>query len=383
MVFRRKGSRFWSYKFRYNGAVIYESARTTNKRLAEEAERKRRHELERGLLGIRRPRETPLFKAAARNWLESRTGLAEKSRKSYAHYVETLSEELGGKLVCDIRSEDIAALQQKRQLQGFGGRRINYEVGVLQQILRKHGIWAHVADHVEKLGERHDVGQQIPPGDVEKLLTAVKRSGSPALLPLVILSLDTGLRASEVRSLRHCDLSLEWKDGVIVAGGLTVPKSKTEAGTGRHVPFTPRVCAVLTLWLARFPGAGPESYLFPRHAVSLAGGMRPHVYDIDLTKPMAEWKTAWRRALKLAGLKYRWHDCRHTFITRLAENPRVSEETIRSLAGHVSKRMLERYSHIRTEAKRAAIADLAAGSAESEWLQDVVQPTPQPTPLAH
>jgi integrase len=100
---------------------------------------------------------------------------------------------------------------------------------------------------------------------------------------------------------------------------------------------------------------------------------------------MGEWKTARRRALKLAGLRYRWHDCRHTFINRLgeAENPRVSEETIRSLAGHVSKRMLERYSHIRTEAKRAAIADLAATSAEWEGLQDVVQSAPQPTPLAH
>ena len=29
--------------------------------------------------------------------------------------------------------------------------------------------------------------------------------------------------------------------------------------------------------------------------------------------------------------------------------------TIMSIAGHVSKRMLERYSHIRTEAKRAAL----------------------------
>jgi hypothetical protein len=66
---------------------------------------------------------------------------------------------------------------------------------------------------------------------------------------------------------------------------------------------------------------------------------------------------------------------------RLGET-RGSEDTVRSLAGHVSKRMLERYSQIRTEVKPAAIADLAAGSAEWEGLQDVVQPTPQPPPLA-
>ncbi|HEY6418246.1 MAG TPA: hypothetical protein VIX59_04515 [Candidatus Binataceae bacterium] len=41
-----------------------------------------------------------------------------------------------------------------------------------------------------------------------------------------------------------------------------------------------------------------------------------------------------------AKVDYRWHDLRHTFVTRLAENPSVSEETIRALAGHVSRRML-------------------------------------------
>ena len=44
--------------------------------------------------------------------------------------------------------------------------------------------------------------------------------------------------------------------------------------------------------------------------------------------------------------------------SQLAENPAVSEGTIKSLAGHVSKRMLERYIHIRTHAKRAAIEAL-------------------------
>ena len=48
----------------------------------------------------------------------------------------------------------------------------------------------------------------------------------------------------------------------------------------------------------------------------------------------------------------------HTFISRLAENANISEQTIRSLAGHVSRQMLERYSHIRSQAKQAAIRAL-------------------------
>jgi integrase len=75
----------------------------------------------------------------------------------------------------------------------------------------------------------------------------------------------------------------------------------------------------------------------------------------DFTKPMGDWKNGWKTALKAAGLKYRFYDLRHTFVTRLAENPAVSEQTITALAGHVSKRMLEHYSRIRVAAKRAAI----------------------------
>lgn len=75
----------------------------------------------------------------------------------------------------------------------------------------------------------------------------------------------------------------------------------------------------------------------------------------------------------VAKVDCRWHDLRHTFITRLAENPNVSEETIRSLAGHVSRRMLERYSHIRTRAKEDAIRTLELSGFEGEGAQNWAQ----------
>jgi integrase len=97
--------------------------------------------------------------------------------------------------------------------------------------------------------------------------------------------------------------------------------------------------------------------------------------------PMSGWRTAWRnltRAIQCpacgrlqkpaktcsdekckadigkvlsptAGLRF--HDLRHHAITELAEG-QASEQTIRSIAGHVSQKMLEHYSHIRMDAKR-------------------------------
>ena len=50
---------------------------------------------------------------------------------------------------------------------------------------------------------------------------------------------------------------------------------------------------------------------------------------------------------------------RHTCITNIAEG-QASEQTIMSIAGHLSRKMLEHYSHIRMAAKRAALDAIAA-----------------------
>jgi hypothetical protein len=71
---------------------------------------------------------------------------------------------------------------------------------------------------------------------------------------------------------------------------------------------------------------------------------------------------AWWAALTRAGLKIRFHDLRHTCITKLAESV-TSDQTIMAIAGHVSRKMLEHYSHIRMEAKRIALDAIAAEQA--------------------
>ena len=89
----------------------------------------------------------------------------------------------------------------------------------------------------------------------------------------------------------------------------------------------------------------PEHYLFPacqRHC-------------IDPTRSQTTWRTAWRNLTKEAGLKgLRFHDLRHHGITKLAEAG-VPDQTLMAIAGHVSREMLEHYSHIRQKAKREAV----------------------------
>jgi hypothetical protein len=80
----------------------------------------------------------------------------------------------------------------------------------------------------------------------------------------------------------------------------------------------------------------------------------------DPIQPMLQWDTAWRALRDGAGLhRLRFHDLRHTVITELAEMG-VADHVLESISGHLSRRMLEHYSHIRIDAKRQALDALDA-----------------------
>ena len=85
----------------------------------------------------------------------------------------------------------------------------------------------------------------------------------------------------------------------------------------------------------------PEFYVFP------FGDCRKYQPE----RPISSFKTSWTNVRNKAGLTIRFHDLRHTAITKLAETG-AGDETIMAIAGHVSRAMLCRYAHIRTEAKR-------------------------------
>jgi len=299
-------------------------------------------------------------------------------RDSYKYALKPIVEAFGGKLVCDISPEEIHSYQTTRLATGVSARTVNIEVGALRTVLKTHRLWAPMSDAVEMLRERKDVGRALSSGDEKKLIEAAGKSRSPALLPLLTVTLDTGLRAAEIRALQRKDLSLVWKNGVIENGFITVPKSKTPAGTGRTIPLSRRGCAALTLWLSRFSNTDPDAFVFPRHSVGLIGHKRaPHVHGIRLDEPIGQWRKAWKDACAAVGVRYRWHDLRHTFITRLAERPEISEQTIMSLAGHVSRSMLARYSHIRNHAKQSAIEALERGASAAVSVEGSPQKSPQ------
>jgi integrase len=135
------------------------------------------------------------------------------------------------------------------------------------------------------------------------------------------------------------------------------------ASGGRTTPFNETVLDALReharWYVQRFGETRPEWFLFP------GGGRFPDNPAVAITT----LKTAWAMVRRKAGVSGRWHDNRHTLITELAESG-AGDETIMEIAGHVSRQMLSRYSHIRMEAKRKALAEVdrqrAADKAQRE-----------------
>jgi hypothetical protein len=82
-----------------------------------------------------------------------------------------------------------------------------------------------------------------------------------------------------------------------------------------------------------------------------------------------------------AGVSGRWHDNRHTLITELAESG-AGDETIMEIAGHVSRQMLSRYSHIRMEAKRKALAEVDRQRAADKAQRAKERELPKPSTTA-
>ncbi len=154
------------------------------------------------------------------------------------------------------------------------------------------------------------------------------------------------MRGVEIKHLRRKDVDLETK-------ALHIRRSKNE-GSKRVLPLNDDALAAVKTMLQRADELGhtePEHYLWCAN----------QHHKLDPTKPGSKWDTAWRALRDAAGLSgLRFHDLRHTVVTRLLEAGEP-DHVVESITGHLFRRMLEHYSHIRIAAKKRTLDRLAGG----------------------
>ena len=362
-VFKR--GNIWWYEFIFAGRRVRESGKTSRKTIAIESERNRRMELEKTLSGM------PLEKRE--NRINSVSDVVKQYQKHYGinHRMQSVqfskgrlahvTRLLGSTLLPDLTETRIREYVQTRMQEGACGRTSNMEAGELSRAVGKP--WSVLWPKVRKLEERKDVGRALSPAEELRLFEAVPQVRSPFIGTFVRVALLTGMRSGEITGLTWGQVDLSTRV-------VTVGRAKTSSGTGRQIPMNQELFEVFTAHAAwftdRFGTTEPQHYLFP------FGKPMPS----DPARPITDISSAWDALRDHAGVKCRLHDLRHTAATKMAEAG-TPESTMLALMGHMSRAMMERYSHIRMAAKRTAVEALSLRPAPK-----AERPVPLPTETA-
>jgi integrase len=345
MALYKRGGVWWM-SFVFAGKRIQESTKMTKKSMAVKQEEKRKTELERAYAGLPAEwnhRKIRSVQDVVTPYLEH-YGINHRPKSALftTGRLAHVSRLLGSVLISDLTEDRIRGYIKIRLGEGVSGRTINMELGELSRAIGQP--WSLLWPKIRKLEERKDVGRALSTEEQGKLLTALAECQSPLLPAIVRIALLTGMRSGEI-------LSLTWGQVDNLNRILTVGRAKTSCGTGRTIPINGQLAGVFAshrIWFTtEFGEARSEHHLFP------SGAPLP----LDPSKPVLEVKRAWGTLRRKSEVQCRMHDLRHTVATRMAEAG-VPEATMLSLLGHMSRAMLERYSHIRMAAKRTAVENL-------------------------
>ncbi|MDE1161178.1 MAG: site-specific integrase [Acidobacteriaceae bacterium] len=151
-----------------------------------------------------------------------------------------------------------------------------------------------------------------------------------------IISLKTGMRKGEQYGLTWPDVDFRLKQ-------IHVRESKN--GMERYIPMLDEV-----VWA--FKTIKALQMTRKDRAVD-----KPNEAPDDSCFALGDPKKWWAATLKEAKVKkYRWHDNRHSFCSRLVQAGK-SLKVVQELAGHRDIKMTARYAHLDHQSKRHALED--------------------------
>jgi integrase len=318
----------WRIDFRCKGRRITRIIGPSKRQAEAEAAR-----IKTGLLddpqGFGRKKPNVLFEAHAKEFMELYSNEDHKrSWKRDAISIEHLSAFFKGKFLSEITSKTIEKYRLKRKADGVSPSTINRELACLKTCFSKAVEWekteTNPARTVKKFREPHSRERILTADESRRLIAAA----SPALRPVLIVALNTGMRRGEI-------LSLRWKDVDFVKGLILIVDSKS--GKSRTVPMNALIFETLSAMRRA------EGYIFDNPETGT------HVLGI---------RTAFLGACRRAGIKgVRFHDLRHTAASRMVESG-VDLVTVSKILGHASIQMTMRYAHPTEQNMRQAVGKL-------------------------
>lgn len=308
-----------------DGIRYRRSTGTSNRRLAEQLDRKHHDELliRQNHLGQFNP-TMPFGELVAKFIAEghSKAWHLDRLKVLLPAFSETAIGNIGRGLVKQYR---IKRHQQKKLTETT----VNHDLECLRHILfwavDEGFIQSNPLSRMKFERERRKKRQVLSMIEEELLLN----EAAAHLQELIIAALDSGMRRGEL-------LLQDWKDVDFGRRILFVTHSKTPEGECREIPLTTRLFDLL--WQKR----QDQGLVFTYKG-----------------RGITRIKTAWKAAIRRSGIRYlRFHDLRHSFNTRLMEAG-VMQEVRKALMGHSDGGDVHSiYTHVELPVKREAIRKL-------------------------
>jgi integrase len=271
--------------------------------------------------------------------------------------LEVVKRLLGDMRLSGITARTIEGFQARRRLEGASNRTVNMDVGALRQVLKRFKQWRRLEDDVKMLTESggEPIGRVLTTEEQDRLFKTAKENAEwEHVYCAAVLAANTSMRGVEVKHVRRKDFDADKRV-------VHVRTSKNETSK-RVIPLNGSAFEAVARMVLRADTLGhtaPEHYLWCAN----------QHHKFEPTLPARKWDTAWRALRNAAGLSgLRFHDLRHTVVTRLLEAGEP-DHVVESITGHLSRRMLEHYSHIRLSAKKAALDRLSTPCTKIDGLR--------------
>ena len=336
----KKQEKIFYIMYRKNGKQVQEKAgrQFLNDMTAARAARVRVERMQ-GALSNREKREAVKAekKAEADNWTIQRLfdaymhgrapGKSLKTDKG--RYEKYLKTSFGDTEPKDILALDVDRLRIKL-LKEKSPQTVLHILNLLTWIVNfgiNNGLCPGLPFRIKKPTVRNLVTEDLTPGQIKDLLTAIDSDLHSQAGPIMKLALFSGMRRSEM-------LKLRWKHVDFDRGFINIVDPK--GGPDQKIPLNNAARELLD----KHPRT-KNPFVFPGR-----GGKQL----VNISKPINKIK-------KKAGLPAKFrplHGLRHTFASNLASSGQVDMYVLQKLLTHKGPAMTQRYSHLRDSALKQA-----------------------------
>ncbi|RJP90956.1 MAG: site-specific integrase [Desulfobacteraceae bacterium] len=341
----------WITDFCFEGERHIKSWGEINKSAAQAKEHKFKTEIREGT-HLRKNKQIK-FEAFAEKYLEN--AVTHKKASSVLRNktsINALLPHFNGKLIQKIDPLSIERFKIFRLKEGRAPATVNREIETLKNMLKIAVDWDYLqknpADKVNKFTLKNERDWILSLEDEKRLLEECskrpQRKGGEYLQDLVKLALYTGMRQGELFNLKKQDVFLN-EQYVFV--------SDSKNGESRRVPLCDTALEILNRRLS-IEDTKSEC-VFHTKAGHQIKELTNAFWRAVTNAGLEQWETA--KDGKKKRIRFRFHDLRHTFGSRLGMM-NFHSKTIMQIMGHKTQTAAARYQHPTQEHKLNAVKGL-------------------------